>query len=151
MWCGAAQRGAEANNIESSAAGTVKLQDISLVRGADGKPIVMSRSAELTIVNEQDAERARYRLPYGGKLFFEDGDAVNPGDILIEWDPYTIPIITELEGVANYVDLTDGVSVREVADEATGLSVEKSSKVSRQVNQPICGHGLPCGMPMVKF
>ena len=81
---GAAQRGAEANNIESSAAGKVKLQDVSLVRGADGKPIVMSRSAELTIVNEQNAERARYRLPYGGKLFFEDGDAVNPGDILIE-------------------------------------------------------------------
>ena len=118
---GAAQRGAEANNIESTAAGTVKLQDISLVRGADGKPIVMSRSAELIIVNEQDAERARYRLPYGGKLFFEDGATVNPGDILIEWDPYTIPIITELEGVANYVDLIDGVSVREVADEATGI------------------------------
>ena len=75
---GAAQRGAEANNIESTAAGTVKLQDISLVRGADGKPIVMSRSAELIIVNEQDAERARYRLPYGGKLFFEDGATVNP-------------------------------------------------------------------------
>ena len=118
---GAAQRGAEANNIEATVAGTVKLQDISLVRGADGKPIVMSRSAELIIVNEQDAERARYRLPYGGKLFFEDGSAVNPGDILIEWDPYTIPIITELEGVANYVDLIDGVSVREVADEATGI------------------------------
>ena len=118
---GAAQRGAEANNIESTAAGTVKLQDISIVRGADGKAIVMSRSAELIIVNEQDAERARYRLPYGGKLFFEDGDSVNPGDVLIEWDPYTIPIITELEGVANYVDLLDGVSVREVADEATGI------------------------------
>ena len=134
---GAAQRGAEANNIESTAAGTVKLQEVSLVRGADGKPIVMSRSAELTIVNEQDAERARYRLPYGGKLFFEDGDTVNPGDVLIEWDPYTIPIITELEGIANYVDLTDGVSVREVADEATGIisrEVIESKQTGKSAN-----------------
>ena len=115
----------------------MKLQDVSLVRGADGKAIVMSRSAELTIVNEQDAERARYRLPYGGKLFFEDGDMVNPGDVLIEWDPYTIPIITELEGIANYVDLTDGVSVREVADEATGIisrEVIESKQTGKSAN-----------------
>ena len=118
---GAAQRGAEANNIETTVAGTVQLDDVSLVRGSDGKAIVMSRSAELIIANEQGAERARYRLPYGGKLFFENGDAVNPGDVLVEWDPYTIPIITELEGIANYVDLTDGITVRDVADEATGI------------------------------
>ena len=123
---GAAQRGAEANNIEATVAGEVKLDDIALVRGADGKAIVMSRSAELIIVNEQGVERERHRLPYGGKLFFENGAAVNPGDVIIEWDPYTIPIITELEGVAHFVDLTDGISMREVADEATGI-------VSREV------------------
>lgn len=123
---GAAQRGAEANNIESPAAGTVHLSEINLVRGTDGKPIVMSRSAEIIILNDQKIERARYRIPYGGKLFFEEGDAVNPGDVLIEWDPYTIPIITELEGIANYVDLIDGISVREIVDDATGI-------VSREV------------------
>ncbi len=123
---GAAQRGAEANNLEAGVAGTVKLDDVALVRGADGKAIVMSRSAEMIILNEQGVERERHRLPYGGKLFVEDGAAVNAGDVLIEWDPYTIPIITELEGIANYVDLTDGISIREVADEATGI-------VSREV------------------
>ena len=123
---GAAQRGAEANNLEAGVAGTVKLDDVALVRGADGKAIVMSRSAEMIILNEKGVERERHRLPYGGKLFVEDGAAVNAGDVLIEWDPYTIPIITELEGIANYVDLTDGISIREVADEATGI-------VSREV------------------
>jgi DNA-directed RNA polymerase subunit beta' len=123
---GAAQRGAEDNNIEAAVAGTVKLEDVSLVFGADGMPIVMSRSAEILIVNDEGVERARHRLPYGGKLFFQDGKDVKPGDVLIEWDPYTIPIITELEGIANYVDLQDGFTMREVADETTGI-------VSREV------------------
>ena len=118
---GAAQRGAEENNIESAVAGKVQLVDVSTVRGADGKPIVMSRSSELLVMDEEGRERARHRLPYGGKLFFEDGSKVKPGDILIEWDPYTVPIITELDGVAHYVDLTDGITMREAADETTGI------------------------------
>jgi len=123
---GAAQRGAEENNIESAVAGKVQLVDVSTVRGADGKPIVMSRSSELLVMDDEGRERARHRLPYGGKLFFEDGSKVKPGDILIEWDPYTVPIITEMDGVAHYVDLTDGITMREVADETTGI-------VSREV------------------
>ncbi len=118
---GAAQRGAEENNIESAVAGKVQLVDVSTVRGADGKPIVMSRSSELLVMDDEGRERARHRLPYGGKLFFEDGSKVKPGDILIEWDPYTVPIITELDGVAHYVDLTDGITMREAADETTGI------------------------------
>ena len=118
---GAAQRGAEEDNIESAVAGKVQLVDVSTVRGADGKPIVMSRSSELLVMDDEGRERARHRLPYGGKLFFEDGSKVKPGDILIEWDPYTVPIITELDGVAHYVDLTDGITMREAADETTGI------------------------------
>ena len=123
---GAAQRGAEENNIESAVAGKVQLVDVSTVKGADGKPIVMSRSSEMLVMDEEGRERARHRLPYGGKLFFEDGSQVKPGDILIEWDPYTVPIITEMSGVAHYVDLTEGVTMRESADETTGI-------VSREV------------------
>ena len=67
-------------------------------------------------------ERARHRLPYGGKLFVADGEDVTAGKVLIEWDPYTMPIISELNGVANYVDLLEGVSMREVTDDATGIS-----------------------------
>ena len=123
---GAAQRGAEASSLEASVAGKVQLVDVSTVKGADGKPVVMSRSSELLIMDEQDRERERHRLPYGGKLFVKDGGAVNPGDVLVEWDPYTIPIITEMAGIANFVDLTEGVTMREAADETTGI-------VSREV------------------
>ena len=119
---GAAQRGAEQSNIEASIGGKVKLEDASLVTDKSGNEIVMSRNTELLIMDEQGRERARHRLPYGGKLFVADGEKVVAGTVLIEWDPYTMPIISELNGVVNYVDLLEGVSIREVTDDATGIS-----------------------------
>ena len=119
---GAAQRGAEQSNIEASIGGKIKLEDASLVTDKSGNKIVMSRNTELLIMDEQGRERARHRLPYGGKLFVADGEDVAAGKVLIEWDPYTMPIISELNGVANYVDLLEGVSMREVTDDATGIS-----------------------------
>ncbi|MEK9611795.1 MAG: DNA-directed RNA polymerase subunit beta' [Alphaproteobacteria bacterium] len=119
---GAAQRGAEQSNIEAAIGGSIKLEEANLVKDKDGNQIVMSRNTELLILDEQGRERARHRLPYGGKLFVAEGEEVAAGKVLIEWDPYTMPIITEMQGVANYVDLTEGVSVREVTDDATGIS-----------------------------
>ena len=119
---GAAQRGAEQSNIEANIGGIVKLEDASLVVDKTGSNIVMSRNTELLILDEQERERSRFRLPYGGKLLVKDGQEVAAGAILIEWDPYTMPIITEMNGVANFVDLTEGVSVREITDDATGIS-----------------------------
>ena len=119
---GAAQRGAEQSNIEAAIGGTIKLEDANLVKDKDASQIVMSRNTELLILDEQGRERARHRLPYGGKLFVAEGEEVAAGKVLIEWDPYTMPIITEMQGVANYVDLTEGVSVREVTDDATGIA-----------------------------
>ncbi len=74
----------------------------------------MSRSSELTILDSQGREKARYRLQYGAKLLIGEGKNVKAGSIIVEWDPYTIPIISEKKGTANYVDLIDGVSMREV-------------------------------------
>ena len=119
---GAAQRGAEQSNIEAAIGGTVKLENEALVIDREGAQIVMSRHTELLIVDEQGRERERHRLPYGGKLFVKNGKEVAAGDVLIEWDPYTMPIIAEMEGTANYVDLIEGVSVREVTDDATGIA-----------------------------
>jgi len=119
---GAAQRGAEQSNIEAAIGGKVKLENEALVKDREGSRIVMSRNTELLLVDDQGRERERHRLPYGGKLFVKAGQEVAAGDVLIEWDPYTMPIIAELPGTANYVDLTEGISVREVTDDATGIS-----------------------------
>ncbi|MDC0457710.1 DNA-directed RNA polymerase subunit beta' [Alphaproteobacteria bacterium] len=118
---GAAQRGAEQSKIEAPFDGKLKLDNASLVTTEDGSEVVLSRSSEMLILDEQGREKARYRLQYGAKLLKKDGENVKAGQILAEWDPYTIPIVTEKEGTAHYVDLVDGISMREVIDEATGI------------------------------
>jgi DNA-directed RNA polymerase subunit beta' len=121
---GAAQRGAEISAVEATFDGKVKINNRSVVKNSAGIPIVMGRNNELVMVDENGLERARHRLPYGAKILADDGVKVKRGDKLAEWDPYTIPIITERDGHAAYVDLVEGVSIREVMDEATGISAK---------------------------
>ena len=118
---GAAQRGAEQSKIEAPFDGKIRLDNTSLVTTEDGSEIVLSRSSEMIILDDQGREKARYRLQYGAKLLKKDGSKVKAGETLAEWDPYTIPIITEKEGTAHYVDLVEGVSMREIVDESTGI------------------------------
>ncbi len=118
---GAAQRGAEQSKIEAPFDGKIRLDNTSLVTTEDGSEIVLSRSSEMLILDDQGREKARYRLQYGAKLLKKDNASVKAGQILAEWDPYTIPIITEKEGTAHYVDLVEGVSMREITDESTGI------------------------------
>ncbi|MEK9646357.1 MAG: DNA-directed RNA polymerase subunit beta', partial [Alphaproteobacteria bacterium] len=119
---GAAQRGAEQSSIEASFDATVKVNNRNVVIDRNKMPVVMARNTEIVLVDEQGRERASYRVPYGARLLKDDGMAVERGGRLAEWDPYTRPIISEKEGVANYMDLVDGVSMRDITDEATGLS-----------------------------
>ncbi len=118
---GAAQRGAEQSKIEAPFDGRIRLDNTSLVTTEDGSEIVLSRSSEMLILDDQGREKARYRLQYGAKLLKKDDSTVKAGQILAEWDPYTIPIITEKEGTAHYVDLVEGISMREIIDESTGI------------------------------
>ncbi|MBO6522146.1 MAG: DNA-directed RNA polymerase subunit beta' [Rhodospirillales bacterium] len=119
---GAVQRGTERSYIESVADAKVKLINCTTVKNSRGVQIVMSRNAELTLVDGKGRDRAKHRIPYGAQLMVKDAAKVTRGDKLAEWDPYTLPVITEKEGVANYVDLLEGVSLTERTDEATGIS-----------------------------
>jgi len=118
---GAAQRGTEQSSIEATLDGKVVIKNKNLVTDSKGVEVVMARNCQLVI--EMDGrERAHHRLPYGAKLLVKDGSKVKKGAILAQWDPYTLPVITEREGTVNFVDLVDGISVREVMDETTGIS-----------------------------
>jgi DNA-directed RNA polymerase subunit beta' len=119
---GAAQRGAEQSSVEASSDATVTIKNRNVVMNSEGVPIVMGRNLEVVLKDEQGRERASHRAPYGARLLIDEGGVVKQGQRLAEWDPYTIPIITEKEGVVTYVDLVDGVSMREVVDETTGIS-----------------------------
>ncbi|CAA7618036.1 DNA-directed RNA polymerase subunit beta' [Magnetospirillum sp. LM-5] len=119
---GAAQRGAEQSSIEAVSEATVQLINKNVVTNSSGAKIVMSRNCEVALIDGKGRERARHRVPYGAKLLVDEGQAVNKGVKLAEWDPYTLPIITETNGVAHYIDLVEGLSMREVVDEATGIA-----------------------------
>ena len=124
---GVAQRGAEQSSVEASLEGTVRINNRNVVNNSDGVMVVMSRSTEVMLFDDQGRERGRHRIPYGSKLLVDEGDRTEIGQKMAEWDPYTILILTEKEGVAHYVDLVEGVSMREVTDEATGIASRWSS------------------------
>jgi DNA-directed RNA polymerase subunit beta' len=119
---GAAQRGAEQSNVEASHDGTIAIRNRNVVANSQGVPVVMSRNCEIVITDNAKRERARFRVPYGARLLADEGAAVSRGQKLAEWDPYTLPIITERAGIVEYADLIEGITLVERTDEVTGLT-----------------------------
>ncbi len=119
---GAAQRGAEQSSVEASHDGTVVIKNRNVVMNSQGAPIIMSRNCEIVLSDDKDRERARFRVPYGARLLVEEGQTVTRMQKLAEWDPYTLPIITERAGKIEYLDLIEGVTLVERMDEVTGLT-----------------------------
>ena len=113
---------AEQSSIEAAYDAEVKVENRNLVKNSSDQLIVMSRNLEVLLYDEQGRERARHRVPYGAQLLVDDGHKVKRGEKLGTWDPFTRPIITERDGVVNYRDLVEGISIRDVLDEATGIS-----------------------------
>jgi len=119
---GAAQRGAEQSMVEASHDGTVVIKNRNVVQNSQNVPVVMSRNCEIVLSDDRGTERARFRVPYGARLLVDEGAAVSRGQKLAEWDPYTLPIITEQAGTVEYLDLIDSITLVERMDEVTGLT-----------------------------
>ncbi len=119
---GAAQKGTEISNIETKFNGTVKYTNLKSAIDTSGSLINMSRNASLLILDEKNKEKAKHRLPFGCKLNFKDSSAVKAGEIVAEWDPFTLPIISQMDGFVKFKALEEGITTREIIDESTGLS-----------------------------
>ncbi len=118
---GAASRRAEQSSLESRHGGVVKFLNANMVRNRDGRLTVMNRHSEIVIMDESGRERERYALNYGAYLRVEENETVKEGALLAEWDPYTIPILTEIGGQAKFGDVVEGQTVEERMDDVTGL------------------------------
>jgi DNA-directed RNA polymerase subunit beta' len=118
---GAATKGVEISSIESSLDGKIKLINRNVVQNSDGKKIVMSRACEILVIDDRGNERARHKVPYGARLILDDNDLVQKGQKIADWDPYTMPIIAEKSGKIVFQDIIDGISIRDIADESTGI------------------------------
>ncbi len=117
---GAAQSQAERSSVEATVSGTMQLTNPNLVVDSKRRSVVLGRTTELVLHDETGREKARHRLPYGARLLVAPEGKIEKGQRLVEWDPHTLPIITEASGRAVFMDMVEGVTFREVVDEATG-------------------------------
>ncbi len=119
---GTATGSSEQSKQDTKAGGFVKFLNIVTVHNAKRELIAMNRNGILAILDEKGRERERYPVVYGAKILFEDGAPVKPHQVLLEWDPYTFSILTEVSGVVHFKDLHEGVTLVEQVDEITGMS-----------------------------
>jgi DNA-directed RNA polymerase subunit beta' len=119
---GTASRRAEQTTLECRIDGRVKFINLKTVKNREGNLIVMNRNGEIAILDENGRERRRYSVIYGAKLRVKDGQKVKEGEILAEWDPYSIPVLTEVSGRVKFGDVIEGATMQEQVDEFTGLS-----------------------------
>ncbi len=120
---GAASRAAVASGVEAKSNGTVRFTaTMRYVTNAKGEQVAISRSGEVTIVDDNGRERERHKVPYGATLLAADGKTVKAGTQLAAWDPLTRPIITEYAGTVKFEHVEEGVTVAKQIDEVTGLS-----------------------------
>ena len=118
---GAAQLN-EQSNLDASSDGFIEYRDLPTLMNKDGKRLAMARNGEIVIKDGDGREMESHRISFGAFLSFEDGAKVTVGDRLAEWDPFSMPVITEKQGVIKYQDLADGKTMTEQTDEATGIS-----------------------------
>ncbi|MDR3376130.1 MAG: DNA-directed RNA polymerase subunit beta' [Ancalomicrobiaceae bacterium] len=108
--------------VESNFEGTIRIRNRSAVRDSEGKLIVMGRNLAVVVVDQDGSERAVHRIIFGARLLADEGDKIKRGQRIAEWDPYTRPILTEVEGTVGYEELIDGQTIAESTDEATGIT-----------------------------
>jgi DNA-directed RNA polymerase subunit beta' len=124
---GVGQVRTEQSQLEARYSGVVKLENVELTK-REKHYIVMNRHGEIVIQDETGRERERYGLTYGARLHFADGARVKQGELLSEWDPFSVPILTEVTGVVKFGDVIEGVTMAEHIDEVTGLSRKSISE-----------------------
>lgn len=119
---GTASKIVEQTVLEAKNSGTIKFHNINTVRNREGFLVVMNRNGSIAIADSKGRERIKYSIVYGAKLLVEEGKKVEIGQRIVEWDPYSTPILTELGGKIAFGDIVEGVTIKEEVDETTGLS-----------------------------
>ena len=109
------------SSITAPSEGILKVSNQNLIEDSKKELIVMGRNTEI-IIEKNGTNVAMYKIPYGSKLFAKPDQSVKKGQKICEWDPYTLPVISETDGIVNFVDLIDGASITDSTDEATGIS-----------------------------
>lgn len=121
---GTASRAVEQSVHEARHGGTLKFNDVNFVENRDGKLTIMNRNGEAILVDEAGRERERYKLVYGAIVNYKEGDVIEQGKTIAEWDPYANPIISEVSGCVHFEDIEEGQTVTEQVDAVTGFATK---------------------------
>src|SRR5262249_6694585 len=113
---------ADQSYIQYNFNGTVKIKNRAIAKDSQGRLIAITRNMTLTVVDKSGKELVSQKIVYGARMHVDDGDEVKRGTRLAQWDPYMRPILTEVDGVVDFSDLVDGVSVKEQTDEMKGTT-----------------------------
>ncbi len=122
---GIASGGAESHFIEVPVSGKIKLTGVNTIKNSAGRVVVLSRNGELSVVDDKGDKLFAANLPYASMLIVNDGDTVEKGAKVAEWDPYSNIIIAEKNGIVNFNDLVENVSFQEEVDGMTGIVSRK--------------------------
>ncbi|MEJ0076282.1 MAG: DNA-directed RNA polymerase subunit beta' [Alphaproteobacteria bacterium] len=112
----------EQSFIESNFEGAIRIKNKNIMRNSDGELIAMARNMAVAVVDQDGTERAVHRIQYGARMKVDEGDKIKRGQRIAEWDPYTRPVLTEVEGTIAFEDLVEGQSMTESLDESTGIA-----------------------------
>jgi len=112
----------DSSYLEASYEGTIRIRNSNISKDSEGRNIVTGRSVAIVIEDEKGVERASHRVNYGARILVAEGDKIQQSQRMAEWDPYTRPMMTEIDGTVEFEDVVDGLSVQENADEATGIT-----------------------------
>ena len=107
--------------VEATVDGKIKIDELNMLEDSEKRKIIIGRATNVSVIDEFGNERSKHKLTYGSELLVEDGQDIKKGDRLAQWDPYTIPIITESSGIIQFEDLNEGISLSEISDESTGI------------------------------
>ncbi|MCK9273740.1 MAG: DNA-directed RNA polymerase subunit beta' [Syntrophales bacterium] len=112
----------EHSTLEARHDGNVKFENLSVATNSRGDAVVMSRNGEIHVIDEEGRSRGKYPVPYGAHLKVKEQDKIRRGDLIAEWDPYSLPIISDVDGRIKFGDIIEGKTIQEQVDEVTGLS-----------------------------
>ncbi len=133
---GTASRVSEQSRLDAKNNGTVRFINLVTVRSKEGGLVVMNRAGSIAVVDDKGREKERYAVVYGARIKVEEGTQVQLGQVLVEWDPYTFAILTEIGGTVQFKDLQEGLTLHEEVDEVTGLSRHVVTETPDEKRQP---------------
>jgi DNA-directed RNA polymerase subunit beta' len=119
---GAAMNRSQQSELTARFTGTVRFSTLSAVNRPGGEQVVTNRNGELLVVDDSGRERERHKVVYGARLLVAEGQKVETNTKLAEWEPFAMPLLSEVGGSVKFEDIIEGVTMNESTDEVTGLS-----------------------------